>query len=868
MPDDDILNHLRQLVPGAGSLEAAVRSLSRLGIPPEALGRVRRAYEEESNRIRTLDIPTGIDSPHLPTPWYNGPHPDDRFWPAFQRTLVDRGLTKPAISMVDRASTAVLSRMAAPGTSTISTRGLVVGYVQSGKTTNFMAVIAKAADVGYRLFIVLAGLTNSLRRQTQQRLDAQLIDRNQVNWFKLTNKEQDFGGQDNFSIIHNRELRVIGAVKKNPSRLRRLNAWLDRAPAGILDQLPILVIDDEADQASVNASTREERTRINDLLLKLLDRPKLAYVGYTATPFANLLIDPSHPQDLYPRDFIISLPQPEGHFGTERIFGREPLTHEEPDEASDGANMVRHIDDEELEHLRPPWNRELREAWEPRVTPSLDDAIRYFVLASAARAHRGTGNPHSTMLIHTTQLTDPQMRLRSPVEGRITWMENGWRRRDPDLHAQLRMQWDREMAKVPADRFDETVVPFDALAPHVDSVLTRLTVVVDNYRSDERLEYGSGARTLIVIGGNTLSRGITLEGLLVSYFARSVSMYDTLLQMGRWFGYRNGYADLPRIWMTSELEEWFIHLATVENEIRHEIGRYDAEDIGPTDFAVRIRTHPKLNITAAAKMTHAIDAAMSFSGRRVQTILFHHKDREWLQRNLAAARNLVRDARFAGSHPDEIGHGRWLLSDVPVRAVLSFLSGYQFHENSYDLKTDLIQGYISEQVERDDALRTWNVLVMGRGPGNRSVLDLGIDRPVGMISRSRMALARPYANIKALMSKVDMVADLGISSEALQSEPYENLIGMRPPAVGLLLLYPIDKDSAPRGPSRESVRKPLEAVEHVIGLGLVFPRSRFLTPQTYISADLSAVQQEALDVEHFDDLDTEGDYESPLPSDG
>ena len=305
--------------------------------------------------ILEYTIPTGVVAPAVvERPWYDGPKPGDRCWPALAEYLkAEKGFDDDAIDSLDRASTKIVAHLPCPGSGRFAGRGLVVGYVQSGKTTNYTAVIAKAADEGYRLFIVLSGLHNNLRRQTQARLDDQLYELNHDLWIQLTSKLEDFGSPTaGADALLTGTHRVLCVVKKNAKRLRSLRRWLNGASRATLANCPVLVIDDEADQASVNTSA-EDRSKINGLILQLLnDAPRSAYVGYTATPYANLFIDPSG-EDLYPRDFIIDLERPRGYFGPEMIFGtgRE---QEGDDEHDDGYDFVRLVPPEELEALRPP----------------------------------------------------------------------------------------------------------------------------------------------------------------------------------------------------------------------------------------------------------------------------------------------------------------------------------------------------------------------------------------------------------------------------------------------------------------------------------------------------------------------------------
>jgi hypothetical protein len=883
---DALVTMLSQLVGGGASIEVAVRNLRMLGTQQTMLEAAKVEYETRVSRIRSLKIPTALEDDNLGPAWYSGPKPDDVFWPALREAMLASGLSRAALESVDGASSKVVGYLAPPGATSIKTRGLVVGHVQSGKTTSFMSVIAKAADVGYRLFIVLSGVHNSLRWQTQDRLNRQLIGPVEKQWFRLTD-EADFvspqGGNVN-KLLGDPNNRLIAVVKKNPSRLRRLNRWLDGAALETMQACPILVIDDEADQASVDVGTDEQRSAINKRIIQLLEGSgtgsavrKAAYVGYTATPFANLLINPATPEDLYPRDFVVDLEQPDGHWGTEVIFGRERLTNEDDDAETDGWDMVRDVPDEEVGGTQPPGRKIDADAWIPSLPPSLREALRWFVMAAAARRTRRTGVPHSTMLIHTTVRADAQEMLRGPVGRYISELRGALERGDVAVETELREHWEAEQARLPSIEMGQQPVSFDAVRMELGAVLGRLTIVVDNYKSQTRLHYpisenidDPNAKVVVAIGGNTLSRGLTLEGLLSSYFVRSASAYDTLLQMGRWFGFRGGYEDLPRIWMTPYLKDWFTWIATVEYEVRLDIKRYEAENLTPREFAVRIRTHPKMAITSAAKMRSAVEAQVSYSGQRLQTILFNHRDRSWLGGNIAATQALIRDARLGGVQVQPLS-GRALLSGIDVNRILDFLDRYSFHPDAYDLRREPLKGYIAAQNKLGDLLR-WNVVIMERPARDLGTLDLGLDAPIGLMNRSRMDIAQPHANIKSLMSRVDRVADLAVASSSVTNASDTELQEMRPDGIGLLVIYPIAKHSKPlRKPKADGKqrRKALEAEEDVIGVGLVFPEARGheLTPQSYMTADLSSIEHE---VEEFDldEGEEEDELDAPMNVDG
>lgn len=844
MTADESIDELASMIIALGRLyppDEVARRLRRQGILETRIEQAQGRIRQIARAIQTAREPQSLSRSER-EPWYSGPQPGDRFWPGLREDLERRRWDPEDIQTLDVSSSKIVSYLEPPGAKAFQTKGLVVGYVQSGKTTNFTAVIAKAADAGYRLFVVLSGIHNSLRRQTQDRLFQQLVDHHDEAWFLLTQPTHDFMSPGNATAFLSPDAHqhVLCVVKKNATVLERLTDWLASARREVLDQCPVLVIDDEADQATV--ATTSINPKIRSILRTL---PKAAYLGYTATPFANLLIDPSA-GDLYPRDFIVTLPKPHRHFGTEMIFGRDEVS-DEP--GVDGYDMIRRVPDDDVPKVRPRTRSEVA-TFEPELTPTLDQAFRYFLMATAARRVRDGVSADSTMLVHTTLYTRVHEQFRPLIDGARITLARRLSKEDQGLHDELRDQWETEQSRVPSAEFGLEPVPFDLVWGQLPDVVAECRVIVDNSRSEDRLEYRADEPVVAVaIGGNTLSRGLTLEGLTTSYFVRAASAYDTLLQMGRWFGYRRGYEDLPRVWMTDVLRRWFRHLAQVEWEIRHDIERYEAESLTPQQFAVRIQKHPQLAITAAAKMRAAVKAYASYGGRRVQTRYFLVRDREWLSGNLDAARRLVDDALAGGSTPQRREDGSVMLVDVDVDDVLTFLERYRVHEWSRDAAPELVGAYIREQNREDNLLR-WNVAVMGAPPQHapdRVVFAEGVD--VGVISRSRLsddADVVEVADIKTLMSKEHRVADLGMGAAEARSKGETELADKRQavyPDVGLLLLYPIDKNSRPE-PGKERVRAALGADEHVVGLGLVFPGQGDETPVEYVSADLSGVDDD------------------------
>jgi hypothetical protein len=868
---------LRTMRDGKGmDLARAVAELSEIVSDSQKVHLAADRIRALAADVQSAKSPRAVVAGNIES-WYAGPRSEDRNWSSLLEILRADGWSTEGLRDLDDSSTKVVAQLPNPhGESDYRCRGLVLGYVQSGKTTNFTAVIAKAADAGYRFFIVLSGIHNALRQQTQDRLNEQLWERSPERWNRLTD-EDDFRATANVdALLATHDQRVLAIVKKNGPRLRALKKWLEGARPEVLKGCPVLVIDDEADQASVNTAKPDRQpTRISGLIVGILaSLPKSAYVGYTATPFANVLIDPQDYEGLYPRDFIVDLPRPASYIGPEAIFGREPLEFDAENVDDDGHDFVRTVPADELEGLRPKGTAK-RHEFEPEVTDSLDDALRYFLLSTAARRARGKGNPHATALIHTSQHVDVHRRTAAVIDAHVRSLSARLARRDQALLGALEQAWILECARVPAADFDLEPVDWRDVAALLPAVAEDALVITDNSQSLDRLHFdAANPRVIIAVGGNTLSRGLTLEGLAVSYFVRTASAYDTLLQMGRWFGYRTGYADLTRIWMTDEMREWFHHLATVEQEIRYDIERYETHHTTPEQLGVRLRTHPKLAITAAAKMQHAKRADASYSGRRLQTILFNHRDPAWLNQNIAAVRALLEaasSATRATARP-----GITIIGPVSSTSVVTFLEAYEFHENSRDLDGQLISRYI-EGRRADAELMHFKIAVMGRAGGSDYLgkIDLGLNSSVGCINRAKLRAVggATYADIKALMSRTDRVVDLGIKPSALTEDRMNigdlarlrNLPanGGQGDGSGLLLVYPVSKDSKPlRGPA--STREPLGAAQHVVGIGLVFPESKSRAPTVdYYTADVASMP--GVEVDAPDDSDDVEEPEVSVP---
>lgn len=712
------------------------------------------------------------------------------------------------IASVAEESLRIISKTIPVGRPEFQCRGLVVGYVQSGKTANFTAVAARAADVGYRLIIVLSGIHDSLRNQTQRRLDLELAGVG-VDWITLTDQASDFhepAVADGFASTGT----VLIVAKKITPILRRLNHWFGKLEGRLAD-VPVLVIDDEADQASINTrgnrrdpsldkdTAPDEDTApsltnalIRDILRKI---PRATYIAYTATPFANILIDPDASdsqvgEDLFPRDFVVQLPRPDGYTGTEELFGTSAL----------GRDVLRPVDPEDVKALKPKQRRksEAIVARGPLDLPqSLADALLTFALAGAIRLLRGqSGKPH-TMLVHVSQLQQDQLRIGEAIEEQIrNWFHH--ESAEPGVLQQMFRSTLTGLGSVELPCTEETV--FEEAVTN----LARLEVVVLNSTTGDELEYDvKPGRQLVAVGGNRLSRGLTLEGLTIAYFLRTTTLADALLQMARWYGFRAGYEDLIRIWTTEGIAQWFVELALVEESLRDSITALNKAGRRPDQMAVRMRAHSKLLLTSKNKSKMQTDDARSWSGENPQTILFPMHNRELLERNVDLASALLRQ-----HPPTQDAHGGAIAHDVSAEDIALFLRRYEGHANSIAFQGAEIADWILERVEAGE-LTNWTMFVAN--PQRERQVLLG-GRPFGLVRRSLQA----NESIGILIDPRHEGVDLHGGPENYRVASGFNARAMRedrPAQKGLLLLYPLDP---------EPLRAPTQAV---LGLALSLPRT-------------------------------------------
>lgn len=896
-----IVDHLKSMLPmePMGVRAAGEKFKAQLSpLPEDFARRIDRAVaelERQEQQVITL-YPAPIVTAGKQVRWYLGPtESSSPNWRAYRAHLKRKGWGAGVIQSIDRASTKITNELLCPnGSREDRFQGLVLGYVQSGKTASMAATIAKAADSGYRMVILLAGMTNVLRQQTQIRLLSDVVSHNPALWLEGTTVESDFKpGSAPKLPTAGRGKCALFVVKKNAAVLRRLKKALNKLSEIERKSLPTLIIDDECDQASINtAAYRSSVTRINELIRDLCEKiPKVTYVGYTATPYANVLmaetsVDGS--RDLYPSEFIISLDEPEGYFGARRLFGDDTDAERDTE-----LPYIRRVSDEDRTSLQPPSRKE-RETFAAGLTPSLSDACDWFLLSLAARRAREQSQSHCCMLIHTTIYAACHRQIRRMIER--AWLiptRDALRNNSQERIRQLQALWERESSVLGTARRADLDCPdapesFDDLIAFLTTAAESITMTVENSESEfsERLDFNAG-RPLhsIVIGGNVLARGLTIEGLVCSYFIRTSSQYDTLMQMGRWFGYRRGYEDLPRIWMTRELEYAFRDLVNVEEMIRSEIASISRKGWTPSDMSVRVPQIAGLSVTARNKlvMENLEQCEVSYYGTHEQTINFP-TDAEFHRTNWQAGTELINEVSTNRSIGFSKKRDSSLFCDVPYRSILRFLRSYRFDRESLNGITEFVQREIENG---EEAMEIWNLGVMGSGKGRSTTFGTLTGHP--MITRSKMN-PRCYSRsgdsldvelqnliyIKALMGAQDILIDVNRKEyrEWMQTVPdpdfdrtkdsWRSIKRYRDHALGgrpLLLLYPIDRESKPR---EWSSGKDIEKCERLpllhglrseedlplgpLGVGIVFPEATKANARHFLRVKLNReIEGEALD---------------------
>ncbi len=703
-------------------------------------------FETSLRNVKTIleiivEGPTGeklVDSKHKQNCDWIGDRSEESyfFWNRYKKYLcAQKGWnSRTMIEPLDRVSHEILDLCGNPAqVDPFAVRGLVLGDIQSGKTANYTAICNKAADLGYRYIIVLTGVTEDLRRQTQERLDLEFVgmdsrrDRNlqdggyrlygvsqygvgkQIASYTSSNSDFEAGNCEQTGVLNQNP--VLMVVKKNSSRLKSLYKWLNNNPGSHCADIeyPLLLIDDEADNASINVSDTEDPTAINRWIRKILKKfKKSTYLAVTATPYANIFIDPSPENaDLFPSDFIYKLNPPSNYIGPKMIFSDDP-----------DYKWVEFIDQSEDNHPIPLSTYRCSGIG---VLPNdLIEAINYFVLLNAILKVKEPILKNVSMLVHVSMKNVIQRSIfdliRNYFDSLKADLKNYARRPDCDSIesiCNIHRVWDKfNLAEYSSKKWNDVL-------PALNQACENIQIQCINSEEEARLNYRSNDEnglSVIAVGGNCLSRGLTLEGLCVSYFCRNAQTYDTLLQMGRWFGYRDNYAQYCKIWMPELIFDNFARVMRATEELKRDIEEMVEAGKTPSEFRLKVRHNPgALMVTALKKMrnTEIVRMPISLIGSLVETpkLCFPRKidNDKFVDANDDVMRDFIKNLDKYGTrvaNSDDRADGNYLWKHVDMKKICDLISKFNAHMMSLQYRTDVLVDYINNN-HFDD----WDVVI-------------------------------------------------------------------------------------------------------------------------------------------------------------
>lgn len=692
-----------------------------------------------------------------------------RFWNRYKKYLSNiKNWDDTTIKKLDDITDDILEKIENPKINNreFDRRGLVVGYVQSGKTANFMGLINKSIDCGYSIIIVLSGMHKNLRSQTQMRIDEEVIGRDtssdseikrigvctlpneqyiHVDTFTTQNDNGDFkiSTARNNGVQPSKDRPMIFVVKKNASVLGNLIKYfsetanilgddlvIEKANKKIINNLPLMIIDDEADQASPNTNAINDDNgeldpkSINRKIRELLNLfNQRVYIGYTATPFANIFIhhDQDHSQygkDLFPSSFIISIQPPSNYFGPLQIFGSNDDEFEKRTPIHIPVNDASREDSEFL-----PLRHGIHNI-PAEIPESMKEAIKSFILSSAIRILRGQEKKHNTMLIHCTRYTDIQNAIATLVEEEFSRLKNGIINNDIFIINELQFLWNRDYNRISTEmgcKIHDWKEVQNFIKQAAQKIEKRPRVINGDAR--DILDYKNNEDTgvsLIAIGGDKLSRGLTIEGLTVSYFTRTSSLYDTLMQMGRWFGYRKGYEDLCRIYTTNDLFNWYRHISTAFERLLLDFKEMVRLRATPQEFGLRVLSHPDMMATNALKMRYSETIPLAYKGRFTETISLSNNN-DIMEINQRASENLINKLVLIGRQANSL-----LWKNVEFQIIKEFLKEYITSKESPAANSSRIIEYVETQINIG-LLKKWNISIVSlRNESNDQYLISGL----------------------------------------------------------------------------------------------------------------------------------------------
>ncbi len=761
-------------------------------------------------------------------------------WQIFKEHLINKKIyTFEEIEGLEKSANKIINTISPDTSETGTIKGLVMGYVQSGKTNSIESIMTMAADYGFNVFIVLSGIIENLRKQNLNRF------REDIEYAKNSNIHWEFIDQVTkttpkaYNLINSNKKVVIVSLK-NSKRLQNIINWLFNSGDASLKNAKVLVIDDEADQAGLNTKdvTNVERSKINKLITELIDDYTdrvggMNYIGYTATPYGNFL---NEAESIYPKDFIYMLPKSPKYIGAQEIFGASNMSGKK----ADGLDIVRSISDDDLDLLTMIENEDTT-----RIPKSLEDALCWFVCTLATFRYKKSNKP-VTMLVHDNRKTYNHFNLSNSISNFLN-----------NIDRKIFVEKCRSVYEYETRRFEkqdfydvmsnygrdvEPYVSFDLLVPYINEIMSYkfrfaktfndnieyskgINQVIDNSIISKLLDEEDQPRLIypeknsgidyslgfIVTGGDTLSRGLTLEGLTTTYFARKSDTVDTLMQMGRWFGYRIGYELLERVWMDTETKEKYDELTQVEIELRNDLSKYEI-GISPSECGPAILNTYLTRVTSKSKMQSAVACDWDYSGASPQTILFD-KDENIQKYNIDLTQKFIENFRFKSAYNS---NSNLLVENVDFDKIDEYLRTFKFcAQSTFFNNIESFCDWISNS--NIDILKKWNIILAGTG-------EVDSNGNVGKVVRSKLRNYddKEYFNIKILRNTRDIVGDMDPSKYNINYSDETNIIASRDKYnVPQLIIYKIDGKGVPKPLSK--YREPINMNVDIIGLYLYIP---------------------------------------------
>ena len=858
--------------------------------------------DEMKRGYTPLYVPVGLSDGNLNNS-FTVPTDSSSAWVRYKNYLLGKydgtpKMTESAVNFVEKNSHWILNHLSRDTRATGPVKGLVMGSVQSGKTANMIGLAAMAAHYDWNLIIILSGTIDNLRKQTRDRFFHDLKMSGGVSWHVLdyTSNPDYFidienktkympediclniyqEGKSDHKWLH----RYVMVCLKNSKRLERLINWLHSNP-GKASRMRILLIDDEADQASVNTrkmsdvqSEEEiERTAVNQYIIDLVNgcdaegkRSKnsfqaMNYISFTATPYANVLNE-AYETSLYPKNFIASLPESKEYFGAKVIFGSCS------DEMYPGLNIIRRIPDDEIKYLKTVHSGSAH-----TIPLEMQKSIAWFLCAAAVLRTRNHKQPIS-MLIHTTSLQDGHLfeyeMLRRWLSSKSSFKE---------IIKLCRQVYKNEVAEFTFEdlkngypdygKLDEIIsdMPdFDCIQDEIASILSSVKNImmdedktltysdnaihlcVDNckankyaedgtylrivYPSKEQMKCMEKAPVFIVMGGNTLSRGLTIEGLVCTYFARNSNLADTLMQMARWFGYRKGYELLQRIWMSESVENKFKLLEKIDEKLKVEFDDFMERGISPAKYGPKIMNSAliaRFMLTSKNKSQRSVECDFDFSGDSYEVTQFDNNI-DVLSKNISVT-SVFLEGLGTPSKSSTVSTS-YVWRNVSVDQVREFFKQYSISENS-TLNKDIpvFFEWIDKMNTEESKYLQWNVAIAGTEISESKWDVAGVT--TGKINRSVKASKLPCLDIGSLRSGSDVLCDVDypvlteeqkkLCDASLKNR--KNLISRRCDLglkdTPLLLIYCIDKQGGQDSPLGRKIK--MCSLEDIIGFSIIIP---------------------------------------------